>query len=212
MSGKLGSPMYTPRHNRMEDRATLVAFMRKHSFAALVTHGGAGLCATHLPVIVEERDGVVRLLAHVARANPQWQDFAAGGEAMIVFAEPHAYVSPQHYERELSVPTWNYAVVHAYGTPRIIEDRDEKHAMQRDLVAAHDATYLERFPRLPADYMDKMLAAIVSFVIDVTRLEARFKLSQEKLPVERERIIAALEAAGDSWSTETAQLMRVHNR
>lgn len=204
--------MYVPRHNRIEDRTTLVAFMRKHSFAALVTHGGAGLRATHLPVIVEERDGTVRLVAHMARANPQWQDFAAGGEAMAIFAEPHAYVSPQHYEREQSVPTWNYAVVHAYGLARIVEDRAEKYAMQRALVAAHDAAYLERFPKLPDDYIDKMLGAIVSFVIEVARLEARFKLSQEKLPVERERIIAALEAAGNSWSTETAALMRAHNR
>jgi len=204
--------MYTPRHNSVDDQATLVAFMQAHSFAALVTHGKAGLRATHLPVVVERDGGQVRLLAHLAKANPQWRDFAAGAEVMVVFAEPHAYVSPRHYERAETVPTWNYAAVHAYGVPRLVEDRDEKHAQQAKLVALHDPEYLERFPALPRDYIDKMLGAIVSFAIDVTRLDARFKLSQEKLPIERERIIAALEASGDSWAVETARLMRAHKK
>jgi transcriptional regulator len=204
--------MYTPRHNRVDDQATLVAFMQAHPFAALVTHGEAGLRATHLPVVVEEADGKVRLLAHLAKANPQWRDFTPGAEVMVIFAEPHAYVSPRHYERAESVPTWNYAAVHAYGVPRLVEDRDEKHAQQTKLVAQHDPEYLARFPDLPRDYVDKMLAGIVAFTIDVTRLDARFKLSQEKLAVERERIIATLEAAEDSWSQETARLMREHER
>lgn len=204
--------MYSPPHNRVDDPAILVAFMQAHSFAALVTHGAAGLRATHLPVVVEEASGQVRLLAHLARANPQWRDFAPGAEVMVIFAEPHAYVSPRHYERAEAVPTWNYAAVHAYGVPRLVEDRDEKQAQQAKLVALHDPEYLARFPHLPRDYVDRMLGAIVSFVIDVTRLDARFKLSQEKLPVERERIIAALEASGDSGSEETARLMRTHRR
>jgi len=204
--------MYTPRHNRMEDRATLVAFMRAHSFAALVTHGDAGLQATHLPVAVEKDGETVRLLAHVAKANPQWRDFAPEREVMMIFAEPHAYVSPQHYERAESVPTWNYAAVHAYGVPRLIEDRDEKHAQQEKLVALHDAAYHARFHDLPREYVDRMLGAIVSFANTVTRLDSRFKLSQEKLPVERERIIATLAASDASPAIETAELMREHNR
>ena len=204
--------MYTPRHNSVDDQATLVAFMQAHSFAALVTYGAAGLRATHLPVVVERDGGQLRLLAHVAKANPQWRDFAPGAEVMVIFFEPHAYVSPRHYERAETVPTWNYAAVHAYGVPRLVADRDEKHAQQAKLVALHDPEYLARFPGLPRDYIDRMLDAIVSFAIDVMRLHARFKLSQEKLPVERERIIAALEASGDSWAVETARLMRAHNR
>jgi transcriptional regulator len=204
--------MYVPPHNRIDDRPTLVAFMRAHSFAALVTDGEQGLRATHLPVVVEHEGDRVRLLAHVARANPQWRDFADGREAMMIFAEPHAYVSPRHYERAETVPTWNYAAVHAYGSPRIVEDRDEKHAQQAKLIAMHDAEYGARFPDLPREYVDRMLGAIVAFAVDVTRLDARFKLSQEKLPVERERIIAALEGSRDSWAVETAGLMRKHHR
>jgi transcriptional regulator len=204
--------MYVPPHNRIDDRPTLVAFMRAHSFAALVTHGEKGLRATHLPVVVEHDGGEVRILAHVARANPQWRDFADGREAMTIFAEPHAYVSPRHYERRESVPTWNYVAVHAYGIPRLVEDRDEKHAQQAKLIAMHDAEYGARFPSLPREYIDRMLGAIVAFAIGVTRLDARFKLSQEKLPVERERIIGELAASGDSWATETADLMRKFHR
>jgi transcriptional regulator len=204
--------MYVPPHNRIDDRPTLVAFMRAHSFAALVTHGEQGLRATHLPVVVEHEGESVRILAHVARANPQWRDFAGGREAMTIFAEPHAYVSPRHYERAESVPTWNYVAVHAYGVPRIVEDRDEKHAQQAKLIAMHDAAYGARFPDLPRTYVDRMLGAIVAFAIDVARLDARFKLSQEKLPAERERIIGELAASGDSQATGTAELMRKHHR
>jgi transcriptional regulator len=202
--------MYIPPHNRVNDQPTLVEFMRAHSFAAFVTHGEAGLRATHLPVVIEDEGGRVRLLAHIARANPQWRDFADGSEAMTIFAEPHGYVSPRHYERAESVPTWNYVAVHAYGVPRIVEDRDEKHAQQAKLIAMHDAEYGARFPGMRREYIDRMLGAIVAFVIDVTRLDGRFKLSQEKLPVERERIIADLAATDASWAVETAELMRKH--
>ena len=204
--------MYTPRHNRMQDRPTLVAFMRAHPFAALVTHGAEGLRATHLPVVIEEAGDRIRLLAHLARANPQWQDFSKELEVMVIFAEPHAYVSPRHYQQAESVPTWNYAAIHAYGVPMLVEDRAQKHAQQARLVGLFDAEYAARFPELSSDYVDRMLAAIVSFAIEVTRLEARFKLSQEKLPVERGRIIATLESVGDSAAAETARLMRHHSR
>jgi len=91
-------------------------------------------------------------------------------------------------------------------------DPDAKHAQQAKLVGLFDAEYAARFPQLPPEYMDKMLAAIVSFTIEATRIDARFKLSQEKLPVERERIIATLESDGDSAAAETARLMRDHSR
>jgi transcriptional regulator len=204
--------VYIPRHNRIEDRATLVGFMRAHPFAALVTHGADGLRATHLPVVTDTDGDRVVLVAHLARANPQWRDFAVATEAMVIFAEPHAYVSPRHYERAESVPTWNYAAVHAYGVPTLVENPAEKHAQQAKLVDLFDPEYAARFPQLAPGYMDRMLAAIVSFTIEVKRLEARFKLSQEKLPVERERIVAALESAGDSAAAETARLMRDHSR
>jgi transcriptional regulator len=202
--------MYAPTHHRNDDRATQVELMRAHAFGALVTHGAAGLQATHLPILVADEGGALRLLAHMARANPQWRELTSGAEVLVIFAGPHAYISPRHYERAESVPTWNYAAVHAHGVPRLIEAAPAKHAMVEQLIALHDPDYLSRFASLSPEYLERMLNGIVAFAIDVVRLEARFKLSQEKLPVERERIVATLEASGDAAAVETARLMRRH--
>jgi transcriptional regulator len=202
--------MYSTPQNRVEDRITLVAFMRSHAFGTLVTHRDGRMQGTHLPFhVAEEADGVV-LYAHMARPNPQWRDFAAGGEAMVVFLEPHAYVSPRHYANPVSVPTWNYAAVHAYGVPRLIEAHEQKHTLMKSLIADYDRPYGERFPQLPDDYVTGMPRGVAAFAIDVTRLESRFKLSQEKSREDRERIIAALEASEDGAARATAALMRRH--
>ncbi|MBE0621182.1 MAG: FMN-binding negative transcriptional regulator [Burkholderiales bacterium] len=200
--------MYVPRHNQLEDRAALLAYMRAYSFAALASAGPGGLMATHLPFVIEEQDGEITLLAHMAKANPQWRDFAAGAEAMVIFMQPHAYVSPRLYDSRQNVPTWNYVAVHAYGRPALIEERAAKLALQEKLIRQHDADYLAQMAELPASYIDAKLAAIVSFSLAVTRIEARYKLSQDKNPAERERIARELEASGDSVAAETARLMR----
>ena len=202
--------MYVPRHNQLEDRAALAAYMRAYSFAALATSGPGGLTATHLPFVIEEEGGRITLLAHMARANPQWRDFAAGGEALVIFMQPHAYVSPRLYDSRQNVPTWNYVAVHAYGRPVLIEERAAKLELQHKLIRQHDAGYLEQLAELPESYVDAKLAAIVSFLLVATRIDARFKLSQDKNASERERIARELEASGDSVAAATARLMREH--
>jgi transcriptional regulator len=204
--------MYIPRHNQLDDRAALLAYMRAYSFAALATSGAGGLTATHLPFVIEEDGGRITLLAHMARANPQWRDFAAGTEALVIFMQPHAYVSPRLYDSRQNVPTWNYVAVHAYGRPVLIEERAAKIELQRKLIRQHDTGYLEQMAELPESYLDARLAAIVSFSLAATRIDARYKLSQDKNPAERERIARELEASGDSVAAETARLMREHNR
>ncbi len=204
--------MYIPKHNQLEDRAALLAYMRAYSFAALASAGPAGLMATHLPFVIEEQDGRITLLAHMARANPQWRDFAAGAETLVIFMQPHAYVSPRLYDSRQNVPTWNYVAVHAYGRPELIEERAAKLELQRKLIRQHDAAFLEQMAGLPDSYLDAKLAAIVSFSIAVTRIEARYKLSQDKNPAERERIARELEASGDSVAAATARLMREYKR
>jgi transcriptional regulator len=200
--------MYVPRHNQIEDRAALLAYMRAYSFAALATSGGGGLAATHLPFVIEEEAGRITLLAHMARANPQWRDFAAGPEALVIFMQPHAYVSPRLYDGRQNVPTWNYVAVHAYGRPALIEGREAKLELQKKLIRQHDADYLAQLADLPASYLDAKLAAIVSFSLAVTRIEARYKLSQDRNPGERERIARELEQSGDGVVAETGRLMR----
>src|SRR3954462_14835307 len=100
--------MYTPRHNLEEDTAKLYAFMKAHSFATLVTVKDARPRATHLPFMVEMVDERLTLYAHMAKANGQWTDFSDDVELLVIFQEPHAYVSPSHYESAHNVPTWNY--------------------------------------------------------------------------------------------------------
>ena len=203
--------MYVPKINQLDDRAAQLAYMRAYSFAAMATSGAGGLMATHLPFVVEEAGGRITLLAHMAKANPQWRDFAAGAEALVIFMQPHAYVSPRLYDSRQNVPTWNYVAVHAYGRPALIEERAAKIELQKKLIRQYDPGYLEQMAELPDSYLDARLAAIVSFSLEVTRLEARFKLSQDKNPAERERIARELEAGGDGVAADTAQLMRKHN-
>jgi transcriptional regulator len=204
--------MYVPKINQIEDQAALLAYMRAYSFAALASAGPGGLIATHLPFVVEEEDDRITLLAHMAKANPQWRDFAAGTEALAIFMQPHAYIAPRLYDSRQNVPTWNYVAVHAYGRPILIEERAAKIELQRKLIRQYDPGYLEQMAELPDSYLDARLAAIVSFSFDVTRIEARYKLSQDKNPAERERIARELEASGDGVAAETARLMRKHNK
>lgn len=203
--------MYVPKHNRIDDRGALLAYMRAYSFAPITTAGPGGLMATHLPFVIEDAEGRITLLAHMAKANPQWRDFAAGIEAMVIFMQPHAYVSPRHYDSAQNVPTWNYVAVHAYGRPVLIEERAAKLELQKKLIRQHDSGYLAQMDALPESYMDGKLAAIVSFSLEVTRIDARYKLSQDRKPAERERIERELESGSDSVAAETARLMREHN-
>jgi transcriptional regulator len=201
--------MYTPAYNRPEDRAEVLGFMRANNFALLVTGTGGTLHASHLPVIVEERGERLLLDMHMAKANPQWREFF-DDEVLVVFSGPHAYVSPRWYEQKERVPTWNYAAVHAYGTPRILEGREAKHAGQDRLVAAHDPQWLPAFRGLRAEYVSDMLEGIVNFEIDVARLEARWKLSQNRGRREQELIVAQLEESGDGVERALAALTRKH--
>ena len=201
--------MYAPGYNRNDDRAETLAFMRANSFVVFVTGAGGDLHGSHLPCVVEERAGELVLSMHMAKSNPQWQQFF-GDEAMAVFAGPHAYVSPRWYEDTPRVPTWNYAAVHAYGVPRVVDLREPKHAAMRRLVAEYDAAWLPGFDALPADYEEGMLNGIVAFEMPVSRLETRWKLSQNRGRREQELIAARLEQSQDSSERALAALTRKH--
>jgi len=198
--------MYSPSYNRVEDRAELVAFMRQHNFPVLVTGLGGSLHASHLPAMVQEEGEQIVIDMHMAHANAQWREFL-DEDVMVVFSGPHAYVSPRWYEDTERVPTWNYAAVHAYGVPRLITDKAAKHASQRRLVAAMDPQWLPKFDALSENYVSGMLNGIVNFQIPVTRIETRWKLSQNRGRREMELIAAALEKGGEG---ALAELTRKH--
>jgi transcriptional regulator len=174
----------------------LQVFIREHSFGVLVTRGEDAPFATHLPFLFDASRGRYGLLsAHMARANPQWREFEGGREALVIFAGPHAYVSPSWYDVALSVPTWNYAAVHAYGVPRIIEDRQLLYEQLKTLIETNEAQFAQPWQfDLPQDYIEKLMHGVVGFTLEITRLEGKFKMSQNRTPAEREKVIAALQA------------------
>jgi transcriptional regulator len=201
--------MYSPSYNQLKNRAELLEFMRANSFVLLVTGTGGTLHASHLPATVHEHGQTIRIDLHMARNNPQWREFF-DEEVMVVFSGPHAYVSPRWYDEQERVPTWNYAAIHAYGIPKLIEDRVVKQASQRRLISLLDPQWLPQFDALRQEYVDRMLDGIVNFEIEVTRLETRWKLSQNRSRREQETIVSKLEASSDSVERALAALTRRH--
>ena len=199
--------MYIPKAFREDDINTLHKLMREYGFATLITQHEGVPFATHLPFILHPQPGPYgTLLAHMERANPQWHDFVDEQEVLVIFQGPHAYVSPSWYEVELSVPTWNYAVVHAYGIPRLIEDQVKLYNLLKSLIHTHEAHFEKPWPfNLPDDYLQKMMHGIVGFEIEIARLEGKFKLSQNRTSIERENVIAALQESRDTLAV--AELM-----
>lgn len=201
--------VYLPPHFTETDETVLLAHIELHDFGLLITSGGE-LIASQVPFLVERRGGKLFLMGHLARPNPQCADLAAGGEALVVFHGPHAYISPSWYGTHPAVPTWNYASVHAYGQPRAIADKDWLRDLLRRLSERHEARQANpwRMQDQPEKFLDGMLNGIVGFEIAVTRLDGKFKLSQNRPAADRPRIIAALEARDDADSHGVARLMK----
>ena len=201
--------MYSPPYNQVEDRAEVLAFMRANNFAVVVTATGGEPRASHLPVLVEERDGGLVIVAHMAKNNPQWEAFF-DDEVLVVFHGAHAYVSPRWYAEKERVPTWNYAAVHAYGKVRAFHEPEAKRAAVAKLVAHHDPQWLPEYEKLSPAYMAGMLEGIVAFEIPVDRLETRWKLSQNRGRQEMELITAELEKSPFGWERDLVPLMKQH--
>jgi transcriptional regulator len=188
----------------------LIAHIERFDFALLISHGAHGMVASHVPFLIERQGDDLHLQGHLARPNPQVADLAAGGEVLTIFSGPHAYVSPRWYASGPAVPTWNYADVHAYGVPQLIDDAAWLRRFLHQLAQRHEAgsEMPWRMEDQPAVYMAGMLKGIIGFDIRVARLEGKFKLSQNRPAADRPRIIAALEAGGDADQADVARLMR----
>jgi transcriptional regulator len=198
--------VYIPSHFAEPRPDVLADFIRDHSFGILVSTGAAGAIASHIPFLYDaERGANGTLWGHLARGNPQLKDLAAGREALAIFEGPHAYISPRWYATHPAVPTWNYSIVHAYGVVEPIEEAELERLVTR-LADRHEAGASEpwRLADQPEKYRQGMLRGISGFAIRVTRLEGKFKLSQNRDATDRARVIAALRAEG---SLELADLM-----
>jgi transcriptional regulator len=201
--------LYVPPAFRVDDRRELAGFIEANAFGTLVSTDGEELHVSHIPFLVELSDaGALRLVAHVARANGHWKALERARDVVAIFQGPHAYVSPSWYEGAPAVPTWNYAVVHAHGKARPIDEPELRRALAR-LSAQYEQGRPKpwRMEDLPEDYVAKMVGAIAGFAIDVERLVGKFKLSQNRPGRDAERVAGALEAEG---AADLARLMRAH--
>lgn len=172
----------------MPDQYEVINFMRQYSFATLVSIQNNVPVATHLPFVVKEDMGKVTLLSHLAKANSQAREIE-DQEVLVIFTEPHAYISPSNYEEQQNVPTWNYISIHAYGKLNIIADAEQSFLMLEEMINTYEAAYLKQWENLPAEYKDRMLKGIVPFELQVTKLEGKKKLSQNRSIPEKESII-----------------------
>ena len=202
--------MYTPRSYRNDDLDALFALIRRYNFATLFTHRGGESFATHLPFLVDPGRGAHgTLIAHMARANPHWRAFDGAAPSLIVFMGPHAYISPAWYHEQVTVPTWNYAVVHATGTPQLVTDGALLREMVMRLVDNHEAPIGHPWNVRQAEpaIVDE-LPGIIGFEIPIDRIEGKFKMNQNRSREDQEGVAAALEKSTDPGEREIARMMR----
>ena len=190
--------MFRPDHFRVEDVARMHALMRGRPLATLVTAGPAGLYATHMPTVLkaEEQNGTVEF--HLSRANPHWKDLAEAAEALMIFQGPDGYITPNWYpskaETQKVVPTWNYAAVHAYGRPEIMQDADALRRHVSDLTDQQEKSEAQPWAvtDAPERYIDVMLRGIVGFRFVIARLEGKWKMSQNRETQDRGGVVKGL--------------------
>jgi transcriptional regulator len=182
--------------------------------AVLITQGEHGLLASHLPLLLDRKQGPNGILhGHMARANPQWRDLEAGAEALVIFAGADAYVSPGFYpgkaEHGKVVPTWNYLAVHAYGTAAVFSDPQQLRHLVGALTERHESGRVQpwKIDDAPPEYIDSMLKAIVGFALPIRRLEGKRKLSQNRSPADTAGVRSGLAASPDPQDQALARLM-----
>ena len=195
--------IYRPAAFAEDDRAALEAFIQAHPFATVITAAGAEPWVSHVPLCLEGE----RLLGHLARGNGHVKALETA-PTLAIFHGPHAYVSPRWYETKPMVPTWNYAVVHAFGPSRLLSDADTAGLMER--LSGDYETADWAYADLPEDYRAKMQLGIVGFEIVTQRLEGKFKLSQNRTEVDQAHVVAAL-SEGSPEDQAVAALMTTPN-
>ena len=203
--------MYIPKFFLEDDEEKILAFMREYNFAALVTAENDFPAATHLPFIIEKRAEKIILSAHMAKANAHWKQL--GRQILVIFQEPHAYISPLLYGETPNVPTWNYVAVHAYGHAKIF-DETENLALLEKQIAVFDEKYFQTdWQEISVDYKKNLAKGVVAFEIEVADLQAKKKLNQNKTGQTAENVIAAFEKSDRENERLIAEYMKeVHRK
>ena len=207
--------MYIPASNAEHRPGAMFDYMAAHPLATLVTSSGEGMIATHLPLLVDRRRGAHGTLAgHIARANPQQRQARDGDEALVIFSGHDTYITPAFYPSKARdgkvVPTWNYVAVHAYGTLRFVSNPVELRRHLEALTSRHESSRERPWAvsDAPDDYIARQLGAIVGVEIAITRLEGKWKMSQNRSSEDVDGVIAGLEASGDAAAREVAGIVR----
>lgn len=200
--------MYIPEAFREDRLDVLHDLIREHSFGALVTTTTeGGPFATHLPFLLDrDRGPVGTLRGHLARANEHWHSLE-GAEALVIFAGPHSYITPTWYTTPVAVPTWNYVAIHAYGRPRLIQDGPELRRILDDTIAAFEARFTYQWQPPQGDYVPTLMRNVVGFEIELTRLEGKAKLSQNRSRADQTAVVAGLRGQADAQALAVADLM-----
>lgn len=202
--------MYRPTVFQEDDVEKLVSFMRANSFATLISVVNGVPCASHIPLVVTVDGDTIKLSGHLAKENLQWQAFAIV-ESLAIFSGAHAYISPSLYEKHENVPTWNYIAVHAYGKPEIITRTHEPALMDKmieGMVDTYEASYKSHWQSLSEKYREGMMNGIIGFEMTVTRLEGKYKLSQNKSQAEQKNVSDALLQSPDPIMREIGVKMK----
>ncbi len=199
--------MYIPSMFKFDDRKSIIAFMRKYSFATIITDKDNVPIATQLPFVIKEESGKLILSAHFGIANEQAK-YIENNTSLVVFSEPHAYISPKHYDKNENVPTWDYIAVHAYGKARILHDETEKLQALGEMIDYYEEDYQEQWNGLPVKYKNGLLRGIVAFELEVTDLQGQQKLSQDKTAAEIGKIVGHLENSGIGAEKDLAEYIR----
>jgi transcriptional regulator len=199
--------MYVPPQFRNTNHYEIVAFIREYSFGLLLSNGTSVPFATHLPFIVEQEQEHVVLTTHIAKANEQFASLQDGESVKVVFAGPHAFISPSLYTGNDHVPTWNYIAVHASGSVQILNGESADEAMKA-ISAHYDPDWASRMHTVSENYMSALKKEIVVVKITVHKLEAQFKLSQNRIGQDRQRIKKYLLDHKDAAAREAGSYMK----
>lgn len=199
--------MYLPKQFQFEEESEKITFMKQYSFATMVTTKAGLPIATQLPFIVTESTGSLVLTAHFAVANEQ-ANYIEENISLVIFTEPHAYISPMHYDKVESVPTWDYVSVHAYGKARIVPEEAAKMKALEQMILYYEPAYLEQWNALSDQFKKGMMKGIVAFELEVTDLQGQKKVSQNKTEKERQKIADYLEKSDSSSEKAIADYIR----
>jgi transcriptional regulator len=202
--------VYIPEYFRVRDHEDAIKFMRANPFAILISSTDAGPYATHLPLFVraEKGDEKVVLRGHVAKANPHWRYLEQQPECLAIFHGPHSYISPGNYTVHESVPTWNYGAVHLYGNAKVFSSPEALQGVLHELIHTFEPAYAAQWASLDEGFRERMLKQIVGFEIEVTKMEAKFKLNQNRSREDQQNVIVSLQKAEDTAVSGVARLMK----